>query len=163
MSKYKRGVCLSSFRFLKYVTLTFSPKDILINCNLRCILHTISKHCAKYEYYSSNNERGVHVASRRQVLSRVKSGIFEQTAKFGQPPSLYHSSIIEIENKLTKQTVKILMDRLIWISTVWCKCVSELTWCRIYPTLHLTLNFDSKIISRVTHHKQILRIFDLDI
>ena len=30
-------------------------------------------------------------------LSRVKSGIFGQTAKFGQPPSLYHCSIIEIK------------------------------------------------------------------
>ena len=59
----------------------------------------------------------------------VKSGIFGQTAKFGQPPCLFHSSIIGIKNKLTKQTVKILMrrlikSRLIWISTV-CKCVSE--------------------------------------
>ena len=62
---------------------------------------------------------------------RVKSGIFGQTAKFGQPPCLFHSSVIEIQNKLTKQTVKILMkrflrSRLIWISPV-CKCVSELT------------------------------------
>ena len=62
---------------------------------------------------------------------RVKSGIFGQTAKFGQPPCLFHSSVIGIKNKLTKQTVKILMtlllrSRLIWISTV-CKCVSEFT------------------------------------
>ena len=62
---------------------------------------------------------------------RVKSGIFGQTAKFGQPPCLFHSSIIGIKNKLTKETVKILMrrlirSRLIWISTV-CKCVSEFT------------------------------------
>ena len=62
---------------------------------------------------------------------RVKSGIFGQTAKFGQPPCLFHSSVIGIKNKLTKQTVKILMrrlirSRLIWISTV-CKCMSEFT------------------------------------
>ena len=62
---------------------------------------------------------------------RVKSGIFRQTAKFGQPPCLFHSSVIGIKNKLTKQTVKIQMrrlmrSRLIWISTV-CKCVSEFT------------------------------------
>ena len=44
---------------------------------------------------------------------RVKSGIFGQTAKFGQPPCLFHSSIIGIEYKLTKQTVNILMRRLI--------------------------------------------------
>ena len=30
---------------------------------------------------------------------RVKSGIFGQTAKFGQPPCLIHSSIIGIKNK----------------------------------------------------------------
>ena len=55
-----------------------------------------------------------------------KSGIFGQTAKLGQPPCLFHSSIMGIKNKLTKQTVIILMRRLIWISTV-CKCVSEFT------------------------------------
>ena len=44
---------------------------------------------------------------------RVMSGIIGQTAKFGQPHCLYHSSIIEIKNKLTKQTVKILMRGLI--------------------------------------------------
>ena len=60
--------------------------------------------------------------------SRVKSGIFGQTAKFGQPLCLFYSSIIGIKNKLTKQTVKILMrrlirSRLIWISIV-CKCGS---------------------------------------
>ena len=64
-----------------------------------------------------------------QLLFGQKSGIFGQTAKFGQPPFLFHSSIIEIRNKLTKQTVKILMRRL----TV-CKCVSELNDVRIYPT-----------------------------
>ena len=64
-------------------------------------------------------------------IIRVQSGIFGQTAKFGQPPCLFHSSIIGMKNKLTKQTEKILMrrlirSRLIWISTV-CKCVSEFT------------------------------------
>ena len=63
--------------------------------------------------------------------SRVKSGIFGQTAKFGQQPCLFHSLVIGIKNKFTKQIVKILMRRLIrsrlmWISTV-CKCVSEFT------------------------------------
>ena len=62
---------------------------------------------------------------------RVKSGVFGQTAKFGQTPLLFHSSIIGIKNKLSKQTVEILMrrlirSRLIRISTV-CKCVSEFT------------------------------------
>ena len=68
--------------------------------------------------------------SWRYVIVRVKSGIFGQTAIFGQTPCLFHSSVIGIKNKLTKQTVKILMrrlirSRLIWILTV-CICVSEL-------------------------------------
>ena len=62
---------------------------------------------------------------------RVKLGIFGQTAKFGQQHCLFHISNIGIKNKSTKQTVKILMrrlirSRLIRIYTV-CKCVSEFT------------------------------------
>ena len=72
----------------------------------------------------------VPTISIKPLANRVKSGIFGQTAKFGQPPRLFHSSIIGIKNRLTKQRVKILMrrlrSRLIWISTV-CKCVSEFT------------------------------------
>ena len=49
----------------------------------------------------------------KSVQYRVKSGIFGQTAKFGQRPCLFHISNIVIENKLPKQTVKILMRRLI--------------------------------------------------
>ena len=65
------------------------------------------------------------------LVTRVKSGIFGQTAKFGQRACLFHISNIGIKNKLTKQTVKILMrrlirSRLIWIYTV-CKRVSEFT------------------------------------
>ena len=66
-----------------------------------------------------------------QEIIRVKSGIFRQSAKFGQRSCLLYTSIIGMKNKITKQTVKILMRRLIrsrriWISTV-CKCVPELT------------------------------------
>ena len=65
------------------------------------------------------------------VFDRVKSGIFGQTAKFGQRPCLFRISNIGIKNILSKQTVKILMrrlirSRLIWVYTV-CKCVSEFT------------------------------------
>ena len=72
---------------------------------------------------------------------RVKSGIFGQTVKFGQQLCLFHSSVIGINNKLTKQTVKILMrrlvrSRLIWMFTV-CKCVSEFTWCPNLPDFTL--------------------------
>ena len=42
--------------------------------------------------------------------TRVKSGIFGQTAKFRQRPCLFHISNIGIKNRLTKQTVKILND-----------------------------------------------------
>ena len=47
------------------------------------------------------------------LLTRVKLGIFGQTAKFGQRHCLFHISNIGIKNKLTKQTVNILMRRLI--------------------------------------------------
>ena len=67
---------------------------------------------------------------------RVKSGIFGQTVKFGQRPCLFHISNIGIKNKLTKQTVKILMSRLIWIYTV-CKCVSEFPLCPDLPDFTL--------------------------
>ena len=72
------------------------------------------------------------------------SGIFGQTAKFGQRPCLFHISNIGIKNKLTKQTVKILMrrlirSRLIWICTV-CKCVSKLTGCPNLPYFTLFIN-----------------------
>ena len=72
-----------------------------------------------------------------EIGYRVKSSKFGQTVKFGQPPCLFQSSIIGIKNKLTKQTVKILMrrlirSRLILISTV-CKRVSEFTLCPNLP------------------------------
>ena len=71
----------------------------------------------------------------------VKSGKFGQSAKFGQPPCLFHILIIGIKNKLTEQTVKILMRRLvrshlIWISAV-CKCMSEFTCCPNLPDFTL--------------------------
>ena len=59
---------------------------------------------------------------------------------------MFHISNIGIKNELTKQTVKILMrrlirSRLIWIYTVR-KCVSEFTCCPNLPdfSLPLTLN-----------------------
>ena len=51
------------------------------------------------------------LAMKRPFIScfqaRVKSGMFGQTAKFGQRSCLLHTSIIGIKHKLTKQTVKI--------------------------------------------------------
>ena len=80
---------------------------------------------------------------------RVKSGKFGRSAKFGQRSCFIHVLIIGIRNKLTMQTVKILMrrlirSRLIWISTVF-KCMSgfnplsKVTW--LYSiTYHHKLN-----------------------
>ena len=72
---------------------------------------------------------------------RVKSGMFRQTAKFGQRSCLFHTSIIGIKNKLTKQTVEILMRRLIRSRLIWISTVCKINVCpslpdvRIYPTL----------------------------
>ena len=76
-------------------------------------------------------------------MSRVKSGKFGRSAKFGQRPCLFHILIIGIKNELTKQTEKILMrrlirSRLIWISTV-CKCMSEFTRCPKLPDFTLVI------------------------
>ena len=44
----------------------------------------------------------VYIPSQEQCLSagRVKLGIFGQTAKFGQPLCLFHSSNIDLKYKL---------------------------------------------------------------
>ena len=77
---------------------------------------------------------------------RVKSGILGQTASFGQSPCLFHSSIIGIKNKLTKQTVKILMRRLIGSRLIWIfllQTCPNLHHARIYPTLPYNPSFVS--------------------
>ena len=72
---------------------------------------------------------------------RVKSGEFGRSAKFGQRPCLFHILIIGIKNKITKQTVQILMRRLIRNSLIRiftvCKCMSEFTCCPILPDFTL--------------------------
>ena len=45
------------------------------------------------------------------TMIRVKSGKFGRSVKFGQRPFSFHILMIGIKNKLTKQTVKILMRR----------------------------------------------------
>ena len=75
-------------------------------------------------------------ATRTFLCNRVKSGKFGRSAKFGQRHCSFHILIIGIKNKWTKQTVKILMRRLIWIYTV-CKGMSEFTWCPKLPDLSL--------------------------
>ena len=73
------------------------------------------------------------------VSSRVKSGIFGQTAKLGQPPCFFHSSVIGIKNKLTKQLLKILMRQLIRAVSsgfpLFASVCPNLPDVRIYPTL----------------------------
>ena len=71
--------------------------------------------------------------------TRVKSGKFGQSAKFGQRHCFFYLSITGIKIKLTKQTVKILMrrlSRLIWIFTV-CKRMSEFTRSSKLPDFSL--------------------------
>ena len=64
------------------------------------------------------------------------SGIFGQTAKFGQRPSLFHISNIGIKSKLTKQTVKILMRRAVSSGfTLFANVCPNLPDVRIYQTL----------------------------
>ena len=99
----------SEFKPLKFYCIIQKPT--LFKCELLITLSEIS--CAYCGLYMPS--------------TRVKSGIFGQTLKFRQRPCLFHISNIAIKNKLTKQTVKILMrrlikSRLIWIYTV-CKCV----------------------------------------
>ena len=70
-------------------------------------------------------------------LYRVKSGMFGQTAKFGQRSCRFHTSIIGMKNKLTMKTVEILMRRLHLDFHCLQMCVriylmSEFT--RLYPT-----------------------------
>ena len=82
---------------------------------------------------------------RAQIAMLVgyqKSGKFEQLAKFRQRPWILYFWNICIKVKLTKQTVKILMkrlllSRLIWIVTV-CKRMSEFIRCPKLPDLTLS-------------------------
>ena len=64
----------------------------------------------------------------------VKSGMFGQKAKFGQRSCLIHTSTIGMKNILTKQTVNILMRRLIKSSPFAKEC-PNLPNVRINPTL----------------------------
>ena len=81
------------------------------------------------------------VCEVRTFVSRVKSGIFRQTAKFGRSPCLFHSSIIGIKNKFPKQTVKIPMFHFDVHCLQVCVSIylmSEFT--RLYPTaMHKTI------------------------
>ena len=67
----------------------------------------------------------------RLFICVLRSCKFGWSDKFGQLLCLFHILIIRIKTKLTKQTLQILMRRLIksrpiLISTV-CKCMSEFT------------------------------------
>ena len=73
------------------------------------------------------------------MSTRVKSGIFGQTAKFGQRPCLFHISNSGIKIELTEQTVIILIRRLIGAVlsgfTLLANACPNLPGVRIYPTL----------------------------
>ena len=77
------------------------------------------------------NDHQLTAAMHNPNIIRVKSGLFRQTAKLAQRPLFVSYFKYLIKNKLTKQTVNVLLrlllrSRLIWIYTV-CKCVSEFT------------------------------------
>ena len=62
---------------------------------------------------------GHFIITKTAAYIRVKLGKFGRSAKFGQRPCLFHILIIGIKNKLTEQTVKILMRRLIRSRLIW--------------------------------------------
>ena len=69
-------------------------------------------------------------------VNRVKSGKFGRSAKFGKRPCLIHILTIGIKNKLTKQTVKILMRRLVSSGfALFANVCPNLPGVRSYPTL----------------------------
>ena len=63
------------------------------------------------DIYSRANGRSD--SSSTSILFWKRAGKFGRSAKFGQQPWLFHILIIGIKNKLTKQTVKIMIRRLI--------------------------------------------------
>ena len=96
--------------------------------------------------------------------TRIKSGIFGQTAKFEQRPCLFHISNIGIKNKLAKQTVKILMRRLIrsclFGFTLFANVCPILPDIRIYPTLPY-IHYKKESHSSSTVHLTLLVFFHL--
>ena len=68
-----------------------------------------------------------------KIGTRVKTGKFGQSAKFGQRPCFFYLNYCN--KKLTKQTVKILMRRLL-MSHLDFHCL--LTYVRIYPLSEVT-------------------------
>ena len=75
------------------------------SANIRCSGVTrLNLFCLNTHIYGSrlrlrsNTWISAHLtATQRFSFSRIKSGIFGQTAKFGQPPCLFYSSIIGIK------------------------------------------------------------------
>ena len=94
-------------------------------------------------------------------ILRVKSGIFGQTAKFGQRLSLFNISNIGIKNKLTKQAVKILM-RVSPGYTLFANGGPNLPVVRIYPTLPYCLVSATTVTAYCTvyrHQTELIHTF----
>ena len=87
------------------------------------------------------NKELVGKSTFHPICARVKSGKFGQSSNFGQRTCFFHFLIIGIKIKLTKQTVKIVMRRLIKSRLIWifpvCKCMSEFTRCPKLPDFTL--------------------------
>ena len=90
--------------------------------------------------------------------TRVKSGKFGQSSKFGQRPWFFHFWMNGIKIKLIKQTVKILMRRLIKsrIISIFnvCKCMSEFTLCQKLPDFTLVSSADNLKSDQAWHNVQ---------
>ena len=93
----------SSLAIMLYVRYTFSK------CQLQDVEIRYDKLLFETILILSNNGRGVGGYFSHYLGAKLK---VEQLAKFGQGHSFLHNLIAVINNKLTRQTVKILMRRL---------------------------------------------------
>ena len=100
------NACIRLFDYIGFVIkMKLASLYMLGNsCFPACFKNSLKIFQEHLQRLSANNK-----CHRLSLADRVKSGIFGQTAKFGQTPCLFHISNFGIKNKLTKQTVKILI------------------------------------------------------
>ena len=125
---------------MSLILLTFLP--FLSRGNSRC-----SRNDHGFFFFCTNDHNLPNCREKMKTLRSLRVNIVRDvqtdihTIKFGHRPFSFHILIIEIKNKLNKQTVITLMRRLIksifiWIFTV-CKCMSEFTRCPKLPDFTL--------------------------
>ena len=116
-------LCLLSYFLTKRVEVCFRRASFCASLYLLILILFCCRDRRKSTQYAQKVQVSYYV--QLTLVYREKSGKFGQSAKFGHRLCLFHTIIIKTKNKLRKQTVKILMrrlikSRLIWISTV-CK------------------------------------------